>query len=1217
MRYLSRIILIQSAHVPYAEINLDGNVHFIGTQGVGKTTLLRAILFFYNADKLKLGIQKEKKPFDAFYFEYPNSYIIYEVMRENGPFFIVAFKYQGRVAFRFVDTGYRKEYFVNSIGEVYSDWSAIKNAIGKDVYCSGIVDIYENYRDIIYGNRRAVKPQMYRFALSESSNYQNIPRTIQNVFMNSKLDADEIKRTIISSLDDDEAFVDLTYYRSQVASFEQQFKDISVWYKKDARGQVEIRNLADKVNAKYRDLLALGASIRETCSQLRYAFRRDSEALPEILHSLTEHSEEYNRQMRLISEEEGKHNKQQQELNREIGALDGKLKEIKKLRARYESIEIQKIIQLVESEEGLKAQVEGYRSEKDILSKTSEDISLRYKLLLDQLRLTYKEQINVVSLRKNTLKADHDKAIVAAQEHQVRAKDSVLVQYEADLSAVKEALLSINLEQERLKARLDSIVKSRPLQDKVDEIRELIRNQEQLSAAKNQEKVHIKFVEETLIKDCEKELEKLESEYQAKIRVLKSESEHLQKQVDHYNDLLKKSDGSLYQWLEDNMPHWKDNIGMIADEESILYNTGLSPKKSKDGGSSFYGVSLDLSSVQREILSPSDCMTKVSELKAKIDALRNEERRLYEENESDRSAVQKKYNLKLRSEKDKLHDVEVILSSIPTSVKNLNVRLSDALAEESIVKDREKATVLAQLDASQAQLSGMLQQEKNLQEQKSAKLTRLEKELRNRVKEIQDVYDEQLSELTATENKLEKEYGAKAEEIALRQQGELKGNGVDIEAFDEISRRISSLETVLRRINDSRKDYYAYQTHKAELFDREPEMKQNKSNLETKLRDLEGKFAMRHQQLKARATIISDRIGDLKSQQTIIQEGISEYNKFIADQHFCPMEMGLAGELKTNDPLMDVLNRIRGLIIDRRDQKDVFRTCVNKFKGHFSAQNTFNFKTHLESEEDYMEFARELCDFIDNAKIEEYKTRISDRYGEILQRVAKEIGYLMEHSHQIEKVIADINADFRDKNFTGVIKKIALRSRQSNDHLMQLFLRIYRFVEEYGFSIGEYNLFSNDKDATTEAIIENLFAFAKVLTQNDKIKVLSLSDTFRLEFQIIENDNDTGWVEKIANVGSDGTDILVKAMINIMLLNVFKTKISRKFGDFSLHCMMDEIGKLHPTNVKGILEFANMRNIRLINSSPMTYNVSEYKYTYLMSKDSNSYTSVVPLIARI
>ena len=95
-----------------------------------------------------------------------------------------------------------------------------------------------------------------------------------------------------------------------------------------------------------------------------------------------------------------------------------------------------------------------------------------------------------------------------------------------------------------------------------------------------------------------------------------------------------------------------------------------------------------------------------------------------------------------------------------------------------------------------------------------------------------------------------------------------------------------------------------------------------------------------------------------------------------------------------------------------------------------------------------MAFARDLCEFIDNAKIDEYRTRISDRYGEILQRVAKEIGYLMEHSHQIEKVIADSNADFRDKNFTCVIKKIALRSRQSYDQIMQLFMRIYWFVED-------------------------------------------------------------------------------------------------------------------------------------------------------------------------
>ena len=1216
MRYLNRVVFIQSAHVPYAEISLDGNVHFIGTQGVGKTTLLRAILFFYNADKLKLGIQKEKKAFDAFYFEYPNSYIIYEVMRENGPFFVVAFKYQGRVAFRFVDTEYKKEYFVNSLGEVYSDWSAIKNGIGKEVYCSGIVDIYENYRDIVYGNRRAVKPQMYRFALSESANYQNIPRTIQNVFMNSKLDADEIKKTIISSLDDDEAYVDLTYYRSQVASFEQQFKDISLWYKKDGKGQVEIRNLADKVNGKYRDLLALGTAVKDACSQLRYAHRRDNDALPEIMRSLTEQREEHARQARLISEEEGKHHKQQQNLNREIGALDGKLKEVKKLRSHYETIKIGKIIELIESEDRLKVQLEGYRSEKDILAKTSEDIDLRYKLLLEQLRLTFREQINAVVSQKNQLKSDLDKAEMVARQQMYSAKEEILGQYESESSELKEDIRNVSLEEEKLRHKIQSIGESHPLQEKLDEINEQIRAQEQEQSTKIQEKAYSKLLIDTLISDCEKETVRIQTEHQSLVSQIEKNCSELQQQADSCQELLKKSEGSFYKWLDDNVPDWKSNIGQIADYETILYNTDLSPMK-VDDAASFYGVKLDLSSVRKEILSPSDIQRKVFQLNVMIQESKREIQQEYEKFEIEKSSIQKKYNALLRSQKDKLHDIEVLLSSIPSKIKTLNVKLSDAIAEEKRIKEAELSKVHLLLERTQGQLSELRIKETKLQENKSGKLSQIDKDMRARLKILNFDYDERLRDMLSEEKEIEMAFVLKEKEVLEQQQVELKGQGVDTDAFDRIARMIGEVEATLKRVNESRQIYYNYLMHKSELFDNEDEMKQNKNILETKLRDLDGKFELRYQQLKAKSDMISEKVRALEDEMAGIREGISQYNQFISDQHFCPQEMVLATEMKTADKLLDILNRIRGLIVDRRNQKDEFRTFVNRFKGYFSSQNTFNFKTYLESEEDYMAFARDLCEFIDNAKIDEYRTRISDRYGEILQRVAKEIGYLMEHSHQIEKVIADINADFRDKNFTGVIKKIALRSRQSNDQIMQLFMRIYRFVEENGFSIGEYNLFSNDRDATTDAIIDNLFAFAKALTQNDKMKVLTLSDTFRLEFQIIENDNDTGWVEKIANVGSDGTDILVKAMINIMLLNVFKTKISRKFGDFSLHCMMDEIGKLHPTNVKGILEFANMRNIRLINSSPMTYNVSEYKYTYLMSKDSMSNTSVVPLIARI
>ena len=84
----------------------------------------------------------------------------------------------------------------------------------------------------------------------------------------------------------------------------------------------------------------------------------------------------------------------------------------------------------------------------------------------------------------------------------------------------------------------------------------------------------------------------------------------------------------------------------------------------------------------------------------------------------------------------------------------------------------------------------------------------------------------------------------------------------------------------------------------------------------------------------------------------------------------------------------------------------------------------------------------------------------------------------------------------------------------------------------------------------------------------------------------------------------------------IMLINVFKKKAAKKRGDFIVHCMMDEIGRLHPNNIKGILQFANSRNIYLINSSPTSYNPYDYRYTYLLSKQGVK-TRVEKLLKRL
>lgn len=91
--------------------------------------------------------------------------------------------------------------------------------------------------------------------------------------------------------------------------------------------------------------------------------------------------------------------------------------------------------------------------------------------------------------------------------------------------------------------------------------------------------------------------------------------------------------------------------------------------------------------------------------------------------------------------------------------------------------------------------------------------------------------------------------------------------------------------------------------------------------------------------------------------------------------------------------------------------------------------------------------------------------------------------------------------------------------------------------------MGAVDLFSQDSrvDVNLHAV-KYLNAFSKLLKDEPSRNNLVVSDSFNLQFRVMENDNDTGWVEKIANVGSDGTDILVKARVNIMLINVFKEK---------------------------------------------------------------------------
>lgn len=1219
MRYLNKVVFVNSAHVPYAEVKVDGNVHFIGTQGVGKSTLLRAILFFYNADKMRLGIPKEKKNFDAFYLPFANSYIVYEVMRENGAYTVVVTKSMGRAAFRFVDAPYRKEWFVNERNEVAADWSEIRVRISDSGYnASSLVTGYDMFRDIIFGNNR--KPELLQFrkyAIVESARYQNIPRTIQNVFLNSKLDADFIKDTIIQSMDDNEFVIDLSYYRSQIETFEQEYDDVMLWMKQDKNGVVPVRKQADRVIKGYRTLLYSKKQIEDGRAELNYAEKDACRRLPELDEQIALLNKEVERYNRLLGEEREKFNRERDKLNQQKGSIDADLQKITSKRRYYEQERIEEVVAKMSKEPALKYELESLNKVYHELTGTYDDVMSKYRRLEQELDAEFAKFGNETKNRILCLKEELNTRISALQKKHYEQTDEIRAVYEEKLKTLsdsKEMLLEEISALKQQKTKMEYTVHYQ---------REIEDCEERLSALSEAEKdasvrvERMKLEGDRLRQKSAEEVGKLEKEWEAKIEVVMRHRKQLDADIESLRSLIENSKGSFCEWLDKHKPGWQENIGKIADEKQILYNRHLSPELVADGGNTFFGVKLNLTEVERDLRSPEQLQAELDAKSSERDTETQQLVQLDEGKEKETEVVRKNYRKQISALSDEMHLLEVQLQQYPVQQKNLQAERASLQRKEDEWKKQQLAEIEIAIGGKEKERQKCNDTETVLKQEREKRITQIAEELRKAEKRERAAVDAdvQLIEKELANHRLEME--VRKQELLRQQKDELNGKGADTAAIDTYKAKIDTMAAELEYIAKKQSLVWSYEKDKQELFDHEPDLRAEKKSNEQHLTDLSEKYALRKKRLSDQCEDTTNKMRTRCGERDALKKDMDVLENFRKDENFSPPESYTSRELATKKTCGVIVDELKSLIISLKTDTDNFKKSVNLFNSNFTARNTFSFPQALASDSDYMDFASNLCEFIDNNKIAEYQNRISERYVNILRRISKETGELTRSESLIHKTIKDINEDFIKRNFAGVIRSIELRPLQSNDKLMLLLLEMKKFNDENAFNMGAVDLFSQDSrvDVNLHAV-KYLNAFSKLLKDEPSRNNLVVSDSFNLQFRVMENDNDTGWVEKIANVGSDGTDILVKAMVNIMLINVFKEKASRKFGDFKVHCMMDEIGKLHPNNVKGILDFANCRNILLINSSPTTYNVEDYKYTYLLSKDAKSHTRIVPLLTR-
>jgi hypothetical protein len=1209
MRYLNKIVFINSASVKYAEIGLDGNVHLIGTQGVGKSTLLRAILFFYNANKSKLGISREKKRFDEYYFEYQNSYIIYEIVKDNIPFCVLAYKVNGKAAFRFFNSEYQKKFFIDENSRAFENWEKTRDALGKAIYYTKIISNYEEYRKIIYGDNKGLKSEFRKYALIESKQYQNIPRTIQNVLLNSNLEAKFIKDTIINSISEDEFTIDVSNYsKNHLRDFETQIKDIRIWFKKNKKGEIVVRNQADKIIDNYRILNFLkkekkGLAINLS-SRINYIEREKSQLS-------TNHSIENSKLEELFQKKEnlkGIHLKREQKLISKIDYINKKLTEAENKQTEFESQNIKLLIEKVAKKESLINKQSAKIDEKNLLTSQFAEISQKYKALITQTKNQEKEFANERNAeinryesefgdRKSEIFESYNKSIQeirkANQELEEKANNEI------DSFIDKENSFKRDKAELKHKTFYDAEIKG--CEDEKTQLNSKIQKSNTLILNSNNEKKFLgkklEFEEKEIVDNAESKVENEQinqKKHSTEIRDIEAK--------------IRQSKSSLYGWLNDNVPNWEGTIGKVIDEKYVLFNTELSPKLIDNNTASIFGLEINLNALDNRIKTVKEYNQEIELLKAKVTEIQKSIALINGSKESSLKNLNVKFRKKLNTLKEVISTNEYVVSQSEQHLKNNKIKLDEWILKST----SEKAVVLSKIEEDLEGLSIQKAKAKenleNIIKGGDREISKKEKEKAVEINNVELAKDEAIKTISAstTENKVNADKRIK--ELKNQQDLELNNKGVDTERLKIIEDCLTEITEDLSFIRSNERTVFDYEKDKRELFDKVPELRADKTTNRKKQNTLKKEQRVEQEKFDKKYNQQDDIVQAIQTKIDEFNKDVETFNQFKTSDTFLSIQNDFLNKINEN-------NRSKAAILIIEELNDRHYKSINKFNdlqqsvnsfiSNFNEQNIFRFKVKLNKDSDFINFAIDLKEFIEEGKINQFEKRVNERFSHIIQQIGNETTDLISKEAEIEKIIKKINNDFISKNFVEAIKEMEMRTQKSSNPVVKLLIKIKEFNDENSLILGENNLFTSpETENKNHKAVELLKQLVKEL-EKYKNSVLTLSESFDLQFRIVENDNDSGWVEKLSNVGSEGTDVLVKAMINILLLNVFKDNASKKFKDFKLHCMMDEIGRLHPNNIKGILRFANDRNILLINGSPTSQNAIDYRYTYKLSKEQS------------
>ena len=1217
-RILNRIVEINIANVKYTDLELSGNTCFVGTNNFGKTSLQRAILFFYSANSRGLGIAPSQKPFDEHYFRNENSYLVYEIRTEDKPFFVIVYRHN-KLVFRFVDAEYSPDYFFNENDEALKMKDIIAGFDKRGIYISNQIDTFERYRNILYGTE--TDKQLSKFYLLKGNEkYQNIPKSITNVFLSSKssIDSRFIKDFIANSLTTENSSIKLEQVERQLRQFNEKYSDIETYLKKETQQLIEF------IDKKYDQVHMLKGAQMEMADKLGSSLRYAETQNETIIKASREKEEEIEKLAEANDEQKTHLEEKQKDIREEIGYYDKSIREANKKLKEYKDKNIDQAVEKNAEREKLQVDLNIARREYESLTSNVQSIEMKYSSLIDQLRNDKTAYVNKINSRTSEI-FNHYNELQLLQKNEFNKKDAELKQKREDaLTDLNAEVTSKQIEFNELKAEEKVIRNTRFYENEIKaqetELAEL--------RAINYKNKSERAIKTNLVQTNQKEWENLEQKLKTasahQIQKTNNEIIRVKNEIKAIEEKLNVQHDALYGYLEKNVKDWHTTIGKVVNED-LLFRTDLDPKIIADKAFSLYGVTLKLDDVKVVSKTIEEYQFEKNERNAIIRDLEESLNQFQTSNNEEKMLAADKFGKQLGELKEDLKVLNYSLELADKREKKLILEIEDwkqrasTEIEQSLSGNKQKINIIEE------ELAILNKKKNNLLNDFNTQFDKLKIFNDERLADLKGRQETEISELEVEKKNQVKEYEEKETQLSSEKESNFKEKGVDSKEIKRIDARIKELQDALKEIEQYSQVVNDYLKDKRDIFDKLPDFIQKKeeyvktaNDLSTELEEIARKYNIKRMELNKQKRAFDEELIEFNNGINYFTKNFREtpvYNKYVDI-------IERAEPKKTNYSVMDLCTQLLKNDSHFNEEYGAFQRYVNEFAGKFRLENHFNFVIRNDaSQGEYERFAQNLRSFINEAKIELSIAETATQIGLVTDSIATKVKELSGQKDKIQHIITLIAEDFKKAEFeeSKLIEFIKIRLEDSENKVYKLLKRIQEFREENGLVYNE-GLFNTDfathknKEISNRAVklLEQLRSAIKEQEQEE----IRLQDLFELRFNIKEGMNETGWTHKIDSIGSTGTDILVKAIIYITLLHVFiKESSHRSSTDFKVHCIIDEVGQISAHYLRELLRFAKNRNIMMINGLPNKSGLeAHYKYTYQFRREENNNVRIFPSI---